>query len=347
MSERKRGWTGGAFDDDQDETQHERGPLADEDPTERYEPAPYNEHATPAGGNGRENLIEAVHRRTEGRATPPAAVDYPTMNMPGGGNYDEDDEEYGEEDEHSGGGGIADAVLDRLGSTVGLVIAGLLVLGLIAYLFFGRGGGEEQSSTQDAGQAPQGGQQQEEQQQGEPSAAGAPLPAVKDTGIVIEKPQEQDDSYFLEAGEIAWRGDHEKTEDGEVLKLKGATTAEFRRVPLDEMEIADGSLMTGTFGRAEPGKPWLHGMFDRTIVGGTETTEGTYKLGKDDKIILVGNYSDEREGGKVVRTYSERPPGTPLNEANVQRVSFEAPVGVPLPALVGREPSPLEGDAAR
>ncbi|MDP9486605.1 MAG: hypothetical protein M3Q49_12615, partial [Actinomycetota bacterium] len=261
--------------------------------------------------------------------------------------YAPDPEDDPDDDNPDDGGeeGFLDVALGYLGSPVGIGVAAVVLVVVLLYIFFGRGGEEasEAPVQQAVPPATQG------QSAGGP--ASGPEPAVRDTGIVIEKPTEPpadnacEGSYYLKAGAIAWCGEIEPIKDvpdGELLKLEGATYAEFRRAPLDEVDVENGSQMTGTFGRAEPGKPVLIGQFDRTIVGGTETTEGTYKLIDGDRLLLTGNYSDERDGGEVVRTYEERSPGTPLSEASVQKVTFEAPVGTPVPALIGREPSPLE-----
>ncbi len=344
MTERSRGWkSGGLFGDDTDE--QAKGPLADDSgdaetrvsndtPVAGYDPGEV--------GQTREHLISAGH---EERA---AAYERPSTGYaPEQEEGHDDDFAYGEDDGDGDEEGWLAAALGYLGSPVGIGVAAVVLILVVLYFFLG--GGEEASEAPVQQSAPP--TAQEQPTGGAAAPASGPEPAVRDTGIVIEKPtapppdNECKGSYYLKAGAIAWCGEIEPIKDvpgGELLKLEGATYAEFRRTPLDEVNIREGSQMNGSFGRAEPGKPVLIGQFDRTLVGGTETTEGTYKLIDGDKLLLTGHYSDERQGGDVVRTYEERPPGTPLSEATVQKVKFEAPVGTVVPALIGREPSPLE-----
>ncbi len=344
MTERARGWkSGGLFGDDTDE--NAKGPLADDSgdaettvsndtPVAGYDPG--------EGGQTREHLISAVHEESG------AAYDRPATGYAPEPDEGSDDYSYGEDDGDGDDEGWLDTALGYLGSPVGIAAAAVVLILVLLWIFLGRGGGEETSEAPVQQAAPPAAQQQGTQGA---APASEPEPAVRNTGIVIEKPTAPPadnackGSYYLKAGAIAWCGELEPIKDvpdGELLKLEGATYAEFRRTPLDDVDVEEGSQMNGSFGRAEPGKPVLIGQFDRTLVGGTETTEGTYKLIDGDKLLLTGHYSDERQGGEVVRTYEERPPGAPLSEASVQKVKFEAPVGTPIPALIGREPSPLE-----
>ncbi len=343
MTERARGWkSGGLFGDDTDE--NAKGPLAD-DPgdaeTTVSNDTPVAGYDPGEGGQTREDLISAVQQESAPAYDRPASGYAPEPE-----EGPDDDYSYGEDGDDEG---FLDTALGYLGSPVGIAVAAVVLVLVLLWIFFGRGGGEEASEAPVRQAAPPAAQGQSTG--GAAAPASGPEPAVRDTGIVIEKPTEPPadnackESYYLKAGAIAWCGELEPIKDvpdGELLKLEGATYAEFRRTPLDEVDVEEGSQMNGSFGRAEPGKPVLIGQFDRTLVGGTETTEGTYKLIDGDKLLLTGHYSDERQGGEVVRTYEERPPGAPLSEASVQKVKFEAPVGTPVPALIGREPSPLE-----
>ncbi len=342
MTEKATGWkSGGLFGDDTDE--NVRGPLAD-DPNEAQttvsNDTPVAGYHPDEVGRTRENLISAVHEESAAPTQDRTARGY----APEPEDEPDDDYPYGEDDD-GGEEGYLDMALGYLGSPIGIAVAAVVLILVLLWIFLGRGG-EEASEAPVQQAAPPS-----TQGQSTGGAASGPEPGIRDTGIVIETPTEPpadnacEGSYYLKAGAIAWCGEIgpiKDVPDGELLKLEGATYAEFRRTPLDEVDIKEGSQMNGSFGRAEPGKPVLIGQFDRTIVGGTETTEGTYKLIDGDKLLLTGHYSDEREGGAVVRTYSERPPGTPLSEASIQKVRFEAPVGTPVPALIGREPSPQE-----
>jgi len=204
------------------------------------------------------------------------------------------------------------------------VVGGVAVL-LVAVILLGRVfGGEGQS-----GSVPEGGGAAE----GAPHApeGGASLRA-QDTGVVVQRPEIKDGSYYLQVGDIAWKGKIVNTETGQELTLEGATAAQFK----DAVALTHGSITTGVFGRAEPGKPTIHATFQRTTIGEQEETQGTYEAIDGGDVILKGYYDDTRDGNTVTRVYSERAPGS--TEWRRYAVRFEAPPGVPIPALIGWEP---------
>lgn len=168
--------------------------------------------------------------------------------------------------------------------------------------------------------------------QGQPQPAPAPQ-GSKDTGIVFGEPVLKDDgTYYLRAGQIAWKGKLATTDTGDELTLEGPTAAQFKRA----VALPHGSVMTGVFGRAEPGKPIVHGTFHRTTIGQDELTTGTYYAMDEDGVLVEGSYVDHRDGNKVTRTYTEHAPGE--DRVIEYDRTFEAPPGVPIPVLVGWEP---------
>lgn len=240
---------------------------------------------------------------------------------------DEGEDPYGYDDDYEEAGtDLFETIWDLKVWIIGGVAALMLLVGGIMWL----GGSEEPAPAGEA--ASNDGAPREAA-----PAPGEPAPhegSVKDTGIVVEEPVVKDDgTYYLRAGEIAWKGKLENTETGEELTLEGPTASQFKR----SVTLEQGSVTTGVFGRAEPNKPILHATFHRVTLGDSEETSGTYKaIDADAGVIVDGTYSDARDGQKVVRTYTEHAPGS--SDYRSYRVSFEAPVGVPIPVLVGWEP---------
>lgn len=229
-------------------------------------------------------------------------------------DYDDEAEE--------GEGGILELLKESWVYVLVAIAAAVLLVFLLSRIF---GGGAEPESAATAG-----GASAERQEQG-----------PRDTGVAIEEPTEDDGTYYLKAGDIAWKGELEETENGEELTLEGATAAQFKRaVTLPK----DGSIMTGVFGRAEPDQPIVHATFQRTTIGEEERTHGTYQAIDGGRVVVQGDYEDEREGETVTRTYAERDFVT--GEERTYAVTFKAPKAVPIPALIGWEPpAPVAEDA--
>lgn len=245
---------------------------------------------------------------------------------------DGDEDGYYEEDYEDAGAGFFDLVWEYKIYLIGFVLVLVVLVGIFTAA---RGGGEAPS------QAPA----PETAQKPEPGAARAPEEdrTVDDTGVALQEPVYKEDAgtYYLRAGSIAWKGELEKTDTGEQLTLEGPTAAQFKR----SVTLPGGSVMTGVFGRAEPDKPIVHATFHRTTIGDVETTSGTYYAIDNDQVIVEGTYEDTRDGETVTRTYTEHAPGD--DRYHSYRVSFEAPLGVPVPVLVGWEPpAEVEQDEA-
>lgn len=192
--------------------------------------------------------------------------------------------------------------------------------------------GGDAPAPQQTSQSPEA---RQEVSQGPGSGLAEPSGEIQDTGVTLAEPLMEDDSYYLRSGEISWKGKVEQSETGEELTLEGPTAAQFKRA----VALPHGEIMTGVFGRAQPDQPIVHGTFHRVTLGEDETTSGTYKAVADQQVLADGNYTDERDGDTVVRTYRETLPQT--GEQKAYRVSFEAPAGVPIPTLIGWEPPPL------
>ncbi|MDP9437287.1 MAG: hypothetical protein M3P49_00835 [Actinomycetota bacterium] len=235
---------------------------------------------------------------------------------------DEDDEDYG------GDGGLIDLIGEYWYFVVGLSAA-IVVLMFLASRLLG-GGGE--APQQQAG--PAGGEA--------PAAESAEPLEPTETGIVFEEPEQKDGAYYLKAGDIAWKGELENTDTGQQLTLEGPWAAQFK----ESVAFARGSIMTGVFGRAEPGQPIVHSTYHRTVVGDEEVAAGTYTAVDAGRILVEGTYSDERDGNTVVRTYREWAPTAPEN-VTTYAASFEAPPRVPVPALIGwKPPAPVREQEA-
>ncbi len=229
--------------------------------------------------------------------------------------YDDDDEE--EED-----GGLLELIGEHWRYVLGALVA--IVVVYIALGWALGGTGEETNASQKASAAGQGVQETQ----------------VEDTGVLLEKPTTEDDgTYYLKAGTIAWKGEIEKTDDGEQLTLEGATAAQFKRA----VNLPHGAITTGVFGRAEPDEPVVHATFHRTTIGEEEITTGTYHAMDGSRVLIEGKYHDERGGETVTRTYTEQAPHGHGQQTSYQ-ISFQAPKDVPVPALIGwKPPAPAEG----
>jgi len=241
-----------------------------------------------------------------------------------------EDDDYYEEDYEDAGASFFDLFWQYKTYVLAFAAALALLLGLFV---FGRGG-EEGATPGDPGARPRAAGEAGGVAAAQENAAGP----AQDTGVVIGEPvvKEEQGTYYLRAGEIAWKGRLENTDSGEQLTLEGPTAAQFKRAVV----LPHGSVMTGVFGRAEPGKPIVHATFHRTTIGEEETTSGTYYAIREDRILVEGSYEDVRDGETVTRTYTEHAPGS--TDYSSYKVSFEVPPGVPVPVLVGWEPPAAE-----
>ena len=244
-----------------------------------------------------------------------------------GGEADEEARPYAEQEE----GGLFELVYENWYYVVGAVAVVVVALVLIGKLLGGAGAPESSApnagatagaSRADAGVA---------ERSASDDAARAAMEAV-DTGVVIEEPRVKDGSYYLKVGELAWKGRVTNTETGQELRLEGPYVANFK----DAVTLPHGSITTGVFGRAEPGQPMVHATYQRTTIGEQEEAQGTYEAIDGGDVILKGYYDDTREGDAITRVYSEREPGE--TEWSRYAIRFEAPMGAPIPALVGWEP---------
>ena len=238
--------------------------------------------------------------------------------------YDDRDDDYDED------GGVFEWIWDHW-----YVLLMVAAVALVAVIVAGKtfGGGEEA----DAPPAPAG--TQTETRNVAPETA-APLRA-SDTGVVFGEPVIRDDTYYLRAGQIAWKGRTQKTDTGTEVTLEGPTAAQFK----EAVSIPGGSITTGVFGRAEPGKPILHATFHMTEVDGREYASGTYYAVGSGSVVVEGSYEDTRDGQKVTRVYTEHAPGS--TDFERYAVTFEAPEGALVPVLVGwKPPAPVDREAA-
>lgn len=240
----------------------------------------------------------------------------------------EDDDFYADEEE-----GILDLLKDRWYLILG-ALAVLVVLFVIAGRVFGGG---------DPPAAPESSKQQassvEKSQGTQKEASGAG--EAEDTGIAVEPgTQSEDGTVNLTAGDLAWKGKVEETDEGEALTLEGPTAAQFKR----GFELPNGSVTSGVFAVAQSDKPVVHATFHRAEQGEEEVTAGTYYAMDENLVLSQGTYVDDRDGDTVTRTYTEQPGET---EESVYRVTFTAPKDAPIPLLPGwKAPSGTDAPGA-
>ncbi len=214
-----------------------------------------------------------------------------------------------------------------------MLVAGVAVALFVVILAIKMIGGGAPSDQSGSGQAAN---------EARPPANGGPAPesdapATTDTGVAFEAPTEQGGDYYIEAGELAWKGRKEATESGERITVEGATAAQFTRA----VALPGGSITTGVIGRAAPEGQTLHATYQRVDLGENQKTSGTYYTVADGLITSRGDYEDERSGETVTRTYDETRYAQGSRPENVTyQVTFEAPPETPIPVLVGHEDPP-------
>ncbi|MGF1471722.1 MAG: hypothetical protein ACFB50_08285 [Rubrobacteraceae bacterium] len=196
----------------------------------------------------------------------------------------------------------------------------ILFLIFVVWFFFLRGGGE-------AGQ---------EQSQETPAARAAFQPI--ETNLTLEAQDGEGDAYAIRMGEYEWEGTKGMNGDVNEVVLEGRTAAHFTTA----VQLAEGEITTGVFGRAEPDRPLWHATFQRTNSDGQQATTGTYQAIDKKQVILEGAYIDRvvednpgDEPDVIVRDYIEGDPRK--GEEDVERFSaeFRASEGVEIPWLPG------------
>lgn len=234
----------------------------------------------------------------------------------------EDDDFYTDEE-----GGILDLLKDHWYLVLG-ALAVLVVLFVVAGRVFG--GGDPPAAPESSKQQAPGVEMAQGTQKGEAGAGEA-----ENTGITVEPGTRSEDGMVtLAAGDLAWKGKVEETDEGEDLTLEGPTAAQFKR----GFELPNGSVTSGVFAVAQPGKPVVHATFHRAEQGEEEeVTTGTYYAMDENVVLSQGTYVDDRNGDTVTRTYTEQPGET---EESVYRVTFTAPKDAPIPFLPGWKAPP-------
>ena len=194
---------------------------------------------------------------------------------------------------------------------------------LVAWLLFGRGGGEA-------------GQEQPQKTLASEAAPAASEPT--DTNLTFEVQEGEGDAYAIRMGEYEWEGTKGMNGDVQEAVLEGRTAAHFTTA----VQLADGEITTGVFGRAEPDRPLWHATYQRTTTDGQRATTGTYQAIEKKRVVLEGAYTDRivednpgDEPDVVVREYVEGDPRE--GEENVERfrAKFEAQEGAEIPWLPG------------
>lgn len=212
-------------------------------------------------------------------------------------------------------------------------IAVVLFVVILAVKMIGGGASSDQSTAGEAAN------ETPPPANGEQALESAPESAASttDTGVAFEAPTEQGGDYYIKAGELAWKGKKEATDQGEKITVEGATAAQFTRA----VALPGGSITTGVIGRAEPEGQTLHATYQRVDLGENQKTSGTYYTVAEGLITSRGDYEDERSGETVTRTYDETRYAQGSRPENVTyQVTFDAPPETPIPVLVGHVDPP-------
>lgn len=165
---------------------------------------------------------------------------------------------------------------------------------------------------------------------------GGDAGGVRQTGVVVEATGSEE-GQEITIDDRVWRGESQVPADGQrITTFEGPTAAQFKqgfRLP------EGGSVTTGVFAAAEPGQPVFHATFHEHDGQEGAETSGTYYVVDDGALLVRGTYTDDREGERVTRTYTEQ---TADGAERSYRVGFrieaqggEAP---PIPDLVGWTP---------
>lgn len=204
-----------------------------------------------------------------------------------------------------------------------MALAALLVLGLVFYLLFLRGGDEERTAVEGPSSSAETGQA------GDPFAVGP----VRDTGVLFGALQESGGEARLDGAGLNWSGTitEKEGEAGETVTLEGPTAAQLER----GFDLGTSSVETGVYAVAQEGGEVLH-VTTHTFLPeergaeAQELTLGTVYSLKEGELDGYAYYLDERQDGsnEVKRTYVR--PG-----AGSYSVSYEAEPGTFVPLLIG------------
>lgn len=203
---------------------------------------------------------------------------------------------------------------------LGALVVVLFLIFVVWFLFL-RGGGE-------AGQ---------EQPQKTPAAAPAASEPIE-TNLTFEVQEGEGDAYAIRMGEYEWEGTRGMNGDVNEVVLEGRTAAHFTTA----VQLSDGEITTGVFGRAEPDRPLWHATYQRTTTDGQRATTGTYQAIEKKRVVLEGAYTDrtvdDRPGDEpdvIVREYVEGDPRKGEEEMERFSAKFEAEEGAEIPWLPG------------
>ena len=165
---------------------------------------------------------------------------------------------------------------------------------------------------------------------------GGDAGGVRQTGVVVEATGSEEGQEITIDGRV-WRGESQVPADGQrITTFEGPTAAQFKqgfRLP------EGGSVTTGVFAAAEPGQPVFHATFHQHDGQEGAETSGTYYVVDDDALLVRGTYTDDREGERVTRTYTEQTAdGAERNYRVGFRIETRGGEAPPIPDLVGWTP---------
>jgi hypothetical protein len=205
-----------------------------------------------------------------------------------------------------------------------MALAAFLMLALVSYFLFLRGGAEERPAAEGPSPAAEAGRSA-----GDPFAGGP----VRDTGVLFDALQESGGEARLDGAGLNWSGTVTKKEGeaGETVTLEGPTAAQLER----GFDLGSSSVETGVYAVAQDSGEVLH-VTTHTFLpeergaGAQELTLGTVYSLKEGELDGYAYYLDERQDGSntVTRTYV-RP------DAEGYSVSYEAEPGTFVPLLIG------------
>ena len=237
-----------------------------------------------------------------------------------------------------GTGGTSPAeIFERLrenSAPLAIALLGLVLLALILWFLFFRGG--EERPAEDGSADPVAGARPVP---GEPFGGGP----VRDSGVVFGAMEESGEEATLDGAGLRWSGTVNEKEDGEgqTVTLEGPTAAQLER----GFDLGSSDVETGVYAVAQDGGEVLH-VTTQTFVPQEEGSEaeemtlGTVYSLEEGRLDGYAYYLDQREPGSdtVTRTYVR--PGQ-----SSYRVSYDAPAakaaedgdrnGAFVPLLVG------------
>lgn len=320
------GEEGDALEQERIPSRSRKGPLADDDTSEI--PATDNPAAEEEAS---ERLVSSPGSGDAATATIPRLTPTQAAGAPGG--------VAGGSPSRAGGNSPAE-LIQRLRSNPGpalLALLVLVVLFLVLWFVFLRGGGEAAQNTTNDGS---GGGEAPLAAQPSPEAGG-----VDETGIVFSGLDESGDTATLQGAGLDWEGSITKKDGdaGETITLKGPTAAQVER----GFEVDNTDVDSGVYAVGQDDGSVLHvATHTYQLVAQQQDNEADEQIEREITYGTIfdleggdlrqsGFYVDrhpEQGSAKTLRTYYKAPDFDPEDS---YEVAFNARKGTPVPLLVG------------